>query len=89
MDLTVKLLLKWPNLFYSPTAFAPKRYPDAIVRYANTRGADKIIFGGYYPWGFELERIFGELDAVAFGRSVAEVPARTRRRAPAWTPCST
>ena len=70
VDLTVKLLLKWPNLFYSPTAFAPKRYPDAIVRYANTRGADKIIFGGYYPWGFELERIFGELDAVAFKAEV-------------------
>jgi uncharacterized protein len=70
VDLTVKLLLKWPNLFYSPTAFAPKRYPDAIVRYANTRGADKIMFGGYYPWGFELERIFGEFDAVAFKADV-------------------
>jgi len=70
VDLTIKLLLKWPNLFYSTTAFAPKRYPDAIVRYANTRGADKIIFGGYYPWGFELERIFRELDAVAFKAEV-------------------
>jgi hypothetical protein len=66
VDLTVKLMLKWPNLFYSTTAFAPKYYPDAIVRYANTRGADKILYGGYYPWGFELERIFGELDAVGF-----------------------
>jgi uncharacterized protein len=66
VDLTVKLLLKWPNLFYSTTAFAPKYYPDAIVNYANTRGADKILYGGYYPWGFELERIFGELDAVGF-----------------------
>ena len=66
VDLTVKLLLKWPNLFYSTTAFAPRYYPDAIVRYANTRGADKILYGGYYPWGFELERIFGELDAVGF-----------------------
>jgi predicted TIM-barrel fold metal-dependent hydrolase len=66
VDLTVKLLLKWQNLFYSTTAFAPKYYPKAIVQYANTRGADKIIFGGYYPWGFELERIFRELDDVAF-----------------------
>jgi predicted TIM-barrel fold metal-dependent hydrolase len=66
VDLTVKLLLKWPNLFYSTTAFAPRYYPDAIVNYANTRGADKILYGGYYPWGFELERIFGELDAVGF-----------------------
>jgi predicted TIM-barrel fold metal-dependent hydrolase len=66
VDLTVKLLLKWPNLYYSTTAFAPKYYPEAIVRFANTRGADKIIFGSYYPWGFELERIFTELEGVGF-----------------------
>jgi len=66
VDLTVKLLLKWQNLFYSTTAFAPKYYPQAIVQYANTRGGDKIMFGGYYPWGFELERIFRELDDVGF-----------------------
>jgi predicted TIM-barrel fold metal-dependent hydrolase len=66
VDLTVKLLLKWPNLYYSTTAFAPKHYPEAIVRFANTRGADKIIYGGYYPWGLELERIFTELESVGF-----------------------
>jgi len=66
VDLTVNLLLKWPNLYYSATAFAPKRYPAAIVHFANTRGADKILYGGYYPWGFELERIFAELDGVPF-----------------------
>jgi predicted TIM-barrel fold metal-dependent hydrolase len=66
VDLTVKLLLKWPNLYYSTTAFAPRYYPDAIVRFANTRGADKVLFGGYYPWGFELERVFGELEDVGF-----------------------
>jgi len=66
VDLTVKLLLKWPNLSYSTTAFAPKYYPEAIVRFANTRGADKVMYGGYYPWGFELERIFTELEGVGF-----------------------
>ena len=66
VDLTVKLLLKWPNLYYSTTAFAPKYYPEAIVRFANTRGADKVMYGGYYPWGFELERIFTELESVGF-----------------------
>jgi len=64
VELTVKLLLKWPNLFYSTTAFAPRYYPEDIVRYANTRGADKVIYGGYYPWGLELERIFRELEGV-------------------------
>ena len=66
VDLTIKLLLKWPNLHYSTTAFAPKYYPDAIIKFANTRGADKIIYGGYYPWGFELERVFNELEGVGF-----------------------
>ncbi|MEX1008605.1 MAG: amidohydrolase family protein [Acidimicrobiia bacterium] len=70
IDLTVKLLLKWPNLYYSTTAFAPKYYPEAIVQYANTRGADKIIYGGYYPWGFELERTFQELAGVPFKAEV-------------------
>ena len=64
VDLTVKLLLKWPNLFYSTTAIAPRYWPPEIVHYANTRGADKVLYGGYYPWGFELERIFAELEQV-------------------------
>jgi predicted TIM-barrel fold metal-dependent hydrolase len=70
VDLTIKLLLKWPGLFYSTSGFAPKYFPDAIVRYVNTRGADKILYAGYYPWGFELDRIFRELDVVAFKADV-------------------
>jgi uncharacterized protein len=66
VELTVKLLLKWPNLYYSTTAFAPKYYPAAIVDFANTRGADKVLFGSYYPWGFQLDRVFDELDRVPF-----------------------
>jgi predicted TIM-barrel fold metal-dependent hydrolase len=61
VDLTVKLMLKWDNLYYSTSAFAPKYYPSAIIDYANTRGADKILYAGYYPYGLELERIFREL----------------------------
>jgi hypothetical protein len=63
-DLAVKLMLKWPNLYYSTSAFAPKYYPQAIVDYANTRGADKILYAGYFPMGLSLERIFAELPAV-------------------------
>jgi hypothetical protein len=33
-DLMVKLLLKWPNLYYSTSAFAPKHYPADIVEFA-------------------------------------------------------
>ena len=63
-DLAVKLMLKWPNLYYSTSAFAPKYYPKAIIDYANTRGADKIVYAGYFPMGLSLERIFSELPKV-------------------------
>ncbi len=63
-DLAVKLMLKWPNLYYSTSAFAPKYYPRAVIDYANTRGADKVMYAGYFPMGLSLERIFRELAGV-------------------------
>ncbi len=65
-DLAVKLMLKWPNLYYSTSAFAPRYYPESIIRYANTRGADKVMYAGYFPMGLSLERIFEELPKVSF-----------------------
>jgi predicted TIM-barrel fold metal-dependent hydrolase len=65
-ELMVKLLLKWPNLYYSTSAFAPKHYPQDIIDFANTRGADKIIFAGYWAAGLTLDRIHAELPNVAF-----------------------
>ena len=64
--LAVKLMLRFPNLYYSTSAFAPRHYPKAIIDYANSRGADKIIYAGYFPMGLSLERIFRELDDVPF-----------------------
>src|SRR5262249_13155824 len=64
--LAVKLMLKYPNLYYSTSAFAPKYYPRDIIDFANTRGADKILYAGYFPSGLSFERIFGELPEVPF-----------------------
>jgi len=66
VDLAVKLMLKWPNLYYSTSAFAPKYYPKEIIDYANTRGADKVIYAGYFPIGLSLERIMKDMQNVAF-----------------------
>jgi predicted TIM-barrel fold metal-dependent hydrolase len=66
VDLAVKLMLKYPNLYYSTSAFAPKHYPKAIIDYANTRGADKIMYAGYFPMGLSLERIFTDMQKVPF-----------------------
>ncbi len=63
-DLAVKLMLKYPNLFYSTSAFAPKHYPRDILHYANTRGADRVMYAGYFPMGMTLDRIFSELPDV-------------------------
>ncbi len=65
-DLAVKLMLKWPNLYYSTSAFAPKYYPKEIIQFANTRGADKIMYAGYFPMGLSLDRIMADMPHVPF-----------------------
>jgi len=65
-DLAVKLMLKWPGLYYMTSAFAPQYYPKAIVDYANSRGTAKILYAGYFPMGLSLDRIFGEMPDVPF-----------------------
>jgi predicted TIM-barrel fold metal-dependent hydrolase len=65
-ELAVKLMLKWPGLHYSTSAFAPKYYPKAVIDFANTRGADKVIYAGYFPMGLSIERIMTEMPGVGF-----------------------
>jgi hypothetical protein len=60
-DLCVKLLLKWPNLYYSTSAWAPKHYPRNVLEFANKRGRGKVLFAGYFP-GLSYQRIFEEMD---------------------------
>ena len=69
-DLAVKLMIKYPNLYYCTSAFAPRHYPRAIIDYANTRGADKVMYAGYFPMGLSLERIMKEMPRVPFRDNV-------------------
>jgi predicted TIM-barrel fold metal-dependent hydrolase len=69
-ELAVKLMLKYPNLYYSTSAFAPRYYPKAVIDYANSRGGDKVLYAGYFPMGLSLDRIFGELKDVPFSDKV-------------------
>lgn len=69
-DLAIKLMLKWPNLYYSTTAFAPKFYPKSIIDYANSRGSNKIIYGGYFPMGLSLDRIMDDMQGLALNDDV-------------------
>ncbi|MEM9463781.1 MAG: amidohydrolase family protein [Actinomycetota bacterium] len=61
VDLAVKLLLKWPGLHYSTSAFAPRHYPSAVLDFLDTRGREKVLYGGYFPMALSLERITAEL----------------------------
>ena len=70
VDLAVKLMLKWPNLHYSTSAFSPRFYPAEVLDYANTRGSDRLIYAGYFPMGLSLERTMSELPAVPLKEEV-------------------
>ena len=59
--LCCKLMLKWPNVHYCTSAFAPKYYPRDVLDFANTRGREKVMFTGYYPM-LSYGRVFAELD---------------------------
>lgn len=45
----IKLMLKYPNLYYATSAFAPKYLPPSTIEYANSRSANKILYAGYWP----------------------------------------
>lgn len=79
-ELAVKLMLKWPGLHYMTSAFAPKYYPQAVIDYANTRGAEKVMYAGYYPMGLSLVRIFDELPRVPLRDHVWEPFLRDNAR---------
>lgn len=63
-DLAWKMMLKYPNLHYSTSAFAPRYYPPEIIEFANTRGSNQVMYAGYFPMGLSLDRIFKEMPEV-------------------------
>lgn len=68
--LCVKMMVKYPNLFYMTSAFAPKYIPKVIIDFANTRGADRIMFGSDYPL----------LSLARCTREAVELPFRDQER---------
>ena len=69
IDLCVKLLLKWPNVYYSTSAWAPKHYPPKILEFANKRGPHKVLYAGYFP-GLSYQRIFAEMEDLPLADEV-------------------
>jgi len=65
-SLCISLMLKWPNLYYSTSAMVPKWIPKDIIYFANTRGKDKVMYAGYYPY----------IDFHTLKNGVEELPLR-------------
>jgi uncharacterized protein len=65
IDTCVKLMVKWPKIHYMTSAIAPKHIPSAIIDYANTRGADRVMFASDYPL-LTHERCMREVQALPF-----------------------
>ena len=85
-DLAVKLMLKWPNLYYSTSRVRARSTTRRRSSTTPTRAAPtRCIYAGYFPMGLSLERIMTRMPNVPLqGRGVAEVLARQRRTHP-WT----
>lgn len=47
--LCVKLMAKWPNLYYMTSAYTPRRLPDEIIDFVNGLGSDKVMWASDYP----------------------------------------
>lgn len=72
-EVLVALMAKWPNLYHVISAFAPKYYPPAIVRFMNSsRGRSKVMFGTDHPY-MPMARVLAELPAC--GITEAALPA--------------
>jgi len=62
----VKLMLKWPGLYYMTSRLRSQVLPQGHHRLCQHRGADKVMYAGYYPMGISLERTFNEMPDVPF-----------------------
>ena len=81
VDTCVKLMIKWPRIHYMSSAITPKHIPRAVIDYANTRGADRVMFASDYPL-LTHERCMREARALPFkdfGRFSSFMAGNARR----------
>ena len=64
----IATIAHWDNVFMSCTSVAPQYWPDAFVRFINTRGREKMMFGTEFPT-IPWERSREELDDPTLGRA--------------------
>jgi len=62
-DEMIAMAWKHANVFIGCDAHSPKYWPEAFVRYINSYGQDKVIFGTDYPV-LDFERTRREIDSL-------------------------
>ena len=50
IDAQIAVALHKPNVFLDLSGWSPKFIPEALIREANTRLRDKVLFGSDYPF---------------------------------------
>jgi uncharacterized protein len=59
----IAMAWKHPNVYIGCDAHSPKYWPDAFVKYLNSYGQDKVIFGTDFPV-LDFERTRREIEAL-------------------------
>ncbi len=60
----ISVAYKHPNVYIGSDAYAPKHWPPEFVRYIDSWGQDKVLFGTDFPV-IDPERARREIDALA------------------------
>jgi uncharacterized protein len=62
-DEMIAMAWKHPNIFIGSDAHSPQYWPESFVRYLNSYGQDKVIFGTDFPV-LDFARTRAEIDAL-------------------------
>ena len=64
-DEMIAMAWKHPNVYIGSDAHTPKYWPASFVRYINSYGQDKVLFGTDFPV-LDFERTRNEIEAIDF-----------------------
>jgi predicted TIM-barrel fold metal-dependent hydrolase len=59
----IAMAWKHPNVYIGTDAHAPKYWPESLVKYINSYGQDKVIFGTDFPI-LDFKRARDEVEAL-------------------------
>lgn len=72
----IAMAWKHANVYIGTDAHAPKYWPESFVKYINSYGQDKVIFGTDFPI-LDFKRARDEVEALGFKPAVREKLLRT------------